>query len=747
MFASAEDHAEWIAELANQYDELHNEVSRLARSCLEIVSRVHPIYLLHRCYWHSAVSLNEHSGRESEVEVEHIADYQMVGYVRMLVCAAGGDETSPVITDEDFATLASNVRALFELLQPDKYYRARTAMKVRKYGDAYNEGLDHFTVYLEFLWATVEGGRHGYFVERHLTETLADHNDMIEACFGLSVASLVEGVVKLQWSLIAGLKDALDILREAQAQLPPPSEVPGDFDLKKYLDTLGAGEPGTRLHWAIQAFFGFALFDVKEITNWPQSLISALTVDVATDSAFVSHDDKRAWPDQPARSRELPFVGFGGLAYAFSQTALHDGLYRALEREVVGASEVKRRQWNARQKKCSERLAVSMIAQMLSSYSLLEPVYYDDEQGKRVESDGLLLIDDHLIVIEVKGGALSIKQPTAHSSAYIEDLRELVGEAAAQARRFVRTYRAQPRMRLFRGEQDSVGYTTLCGGLHIVPVCVTLDQLTDFTPQIARFDVLDIEADKQAPVWAISIDDLRVVADLIHNPIQLVHFLRNRFIADNTDWLDVTDELDHLGMYFAHGAYVKYLDSQRPGNTVVTPTKCRDQFDDYYHALHRGDVPPPPPGPRLPYLLEEVLSVLAAAAKPGFIEVGCQLLNVPDGAALQERLIQSAATQREAGSPIPVVGRKTFPMVVYTQTPEGPHISLDEARTMACAAMQLERVSTWGVLVVHFDEVGRVQEVHHERVSSITAAAIGEPIIRPARHALYKQRSGGRRQR
>ncbi|MEO1407845.1 MAG: hypothetical protein AAFV54_15360, partial [Pseudomonadota bacterium] len=456
------------------------------------------------------------------------------------------------------------------------------------------------------------------------------------------------------------------------------------------------------------------------------------------------HKAKRAWPDQPAKSRELPFVLFEGKAYAFSQHALHDHIYRVIENAVVGTDERRRKKWNDRQKRCSERLALTLLMQSLPGGTDFSSVFYDDQTGTRDECDVVILIDDHLFVLEVKAGAMSRKQPTAHGKSYIERLGALLGEPISQARRFVRAYRSGNTMTLYRSLGDKEGHVTLLGGLKPIVICVTLDQLTDFASQIEQFKALGIEADSTIPVWPVSIDDLRVVMDLLRNPIQFIHFLRERLLAACTPWLYIDDELDHLGAYFLHGRYVSHMESRRSGGSWLQPRGYREQFELYYHALYVGEAEVEAPSRRLPPIVYEILQSIAASGKAGFVELGMMLMDCPFCDDI-EHFIGRIVAQQVDGHAAPIVGKKDFPLALYVDLKGGPDISIHRARATACAAMQLASLEHWALLIVRLDAHGRLTGTHHEVVNSKTAKTLGEDVIRPVRHEMYKQRSGTRR--
>ncbi len=59
---------------------------------------------------------------------------------------------------------------------------------------------------------------------------------------------------------------------------------------------------------------------------------------------------------------------------------------------------------------------------------------------------------------------------------------------------------------------------------------------------------------------ALSLDDLRVYADLFDNPLIFLHFVEMRVRAGLSDKVDLNDEMDHFGMYITENNYTQFAE-------------------------------------------------------------------------------------------------------------------------------------------------------------------------------------------
>ena len=106
-------------------------------------------------------------------------------------------------------------------------------------------------------------------------------------------------------------------------------------------------------------------------------------------------------------------------------------------------------------------------------------------------------------------------------------------------------------------------------------------------------------------LWSLSIDDLRVYADIFDNPLVFLHFVEQRIQASNSNDIKLDDELDHLGLYLRHNNYSLYAKQLResPLNHEISFTGYRDPIDIYFFSKLNND-PLPSPKPDIPKRIE-----------------------------------------------------------------------------------------------------------------------------------------------
>jgi hypothetical protein len=167
-----------------------------------------------------------------------------------------------------------------------------------------------------------------------------------------------------------------------------------------------------------------------------------------------------------------------------------------------------------------------------------------------VEADGLILIDDVALIIEVKSVALTAEARGGLAQRLRGKLRDIVSNAADQAGRLRDRIIADKRIRLDDGEWIDVS------GVHeIHTVAVGLEDLSGVTTATAMLVAAGVLRRDNIP-WTVSIHDLRIVCDLLDRPSELLLYLRRRTHPDVTRKFLAVDELDLYLLCLNRGLFV-----------------------------------------------------------------------------------------------------------------------------------------------------------------------------------------------
>ena len=169
---------------------------------------------------------------------------------------------------------------------------------------------------------------------------------------------------------------------------------------------------------------------------------------------------------------------------------------------------------------------------------------------KRVEADGLILIDDVALIIEVKSVALTAEARGGVAQRLRGKLRDIVSSAANQAGRLRDRIITDKRIRLDDGDWIDVS-----GVREIHTIAVGLEDLSGVTTATAMLIGAGILKRDNIP-WTVSIHDLRIVCELLDRPSELLLYLRRRTHPDVTRKFLTVDELDLYLLYLKRGLYV-----------------------------------------------------------------------------------------------------------------------------------------------------------------------------------------------
>lgn len=170
---------------------------------------------------------------------------------------------------------------------------------------------------------------------------------------------------------------------------------------------------------------------------------------------------------------------------------------------------------------------------------------------KRVEGDGLILIDDVAIVVEVKSVALTAEARGGVARRLRGKLRDIVTDAANQAARLRDRIISDERIRLDDGQWIDVS-----GIREIHTIAVGLEDLSGVTTATTMLLGAGILKPEHIP-WTVSVHDLRIVCELLARPSEMLLYLRRRTEPLATWKYRAVDELDLFLLFLQRGLYVE----------------------------------------------------------------------------------------------------------------------------------------------------------------------------------------------
>jgi hypothetical protein len=414
---------------------------------------------------------------------------------------------------------------------------------------------DELIKYSQGMQMNVSGTMYPFFEKEHFTDMLSPYTDLLNEIFGITSFDVVEGLLAISRHLrTMGFMEAL-----IDSGASPEDEL------------------------SVEVLLNIAdYFNVERITGWPIEFIQELSLQQGECKDFYESDLHVMLKEPPIKYK--PFIGIGGKYYCFSIDNLIDNFYRAVLRAMRRKNGCISNRINDIQKDLSEALPFKIFKTILPTSQMFQNVFYKAPVGANgknewCECDGIILFDDVMIIIEVKGGALSPVSPFSDEEAYKKSLNDLAKNPYEQSLRLFDEYKRLGKIDIFQKESKKrYKFITSIENINFIQACcVTLDDFNEIASQIEKTEFIQ---NSDLPVWCVSINDLRVYPELFDSPSLFLNYLYQRSHAAKNPYIKLNDELDHIGMYFAYNDY----------STRIREIANEEDIGEIFITSHREEI-------------------------------------------------------------------------------------------------------------------------------------------------------------
>lgn len=657
--------------LADNHPEVCKKIDSTINEIVQIVSTLPPLELLKQAHWKYVGTSIGAYGEAGDGETA--LALRMIDYIQSIVTSTPpADIVNEKVDEEVYGKLEGLVKDLFSNLT--FYFVSRSAYENTTNSD-YNHEYDKFYTSAQIVWCMVRGDRYQAHEIDHHFAILSPHDDILQELFGVSTSQIMDGVKSILSSMTFGISNCFEDLKEFQKTTT--------IALEKHLKTNPQPERDLRdvmqevIHdngwedWqydVLGRLEGYDLHDLQKITNLPTSFLEAFSWKQGEETDFLSGDEMRGWPLKVWPIFQRPFLEIDGRYYCFECHCLLDNLYRQIQRAIFDKMPKYKTTWAKKQQDISESLPVEFFKGILPEARIYRSVFYPwPQKNDWAECDIVICYEDHLFIVEVKAGSFTYTSPATDFPGYIDSLKNLVYKPAKQGTRFLEYLRSKPTVILYDKRHNVVGSLS-AGDYYQHNVCaLTLDSFTEIACQPEQLKGLGIDIGEH-PIWAFSIDDLRVYADIFSNPLVFLHYAEQRNKAFNTEHMMISDEMDHLGLYLTHNAYASKPLSLL-GAEKIHYHGFSSKIDEYYSQRLLDPDTPCPLKQDMPERLDEIINALSHKAMPGRRKAASMILDC--GGEWRDNIASSIdqvlKRQRERGTiqPIATVGETKVSIVCW----------------------------------------------------------------------------------
>ncbi len=405
--------------------------------------------------------------------------------------------------------------------------------------------------------------------------------------------------------------------------------------------------------------------------------------------------------------------------------------------------------------------------------------------GNQTECDGLFVIGDVAICVEVKGRTIADPARRGDQARLTSEIKKIFSEGAHQAQRLEQLISRNRGVWL-----DNGSWLDLSAVREVRTVVVGMDDFGPLAVALGDLQQAGLLGEGSLP-WIASLHDLEVISKVIDRPAEFLLWLRRRADSGVATYYRGSDELDLFMLFLDGGLYVEPDPEEvrrnhptsgpaRPHARKMHQLDARptiigthtDPLDAWMYWIegtspHEADKPVLNTYPAA----EEIVDFLADAPKPGWLRFGADLLGL--AGAAQKRLV---ASLRDIANQTRVDGQRhtlgfTYaglwghPMFFAATQPRDQTRgeALEMLRTyMAAKKHQLRADRSLGLLLDHRRQIVGTVYMNDAPEDDPDLDSLGDaiglmsieeshrptpPSARRATHQLRGQRKKGRRRR
>lgn len=590
-------HKQWISGLADLYTEEKEKIDAIIENIKEKLTKVDPLTLFNfLTSMNSMMLMSSELTTESEIPADTCFQLRSVEYVQSLLVSMEHDKANEIDKDKQEVVYHEIANLCLELYSKMPLFYMCWAAQQQKMGKLSQEDEEY--IVLAQMMSQVRGKQYQAFRIPILKELLLPHEALLQELYGLPVSDIISGLSVMEKNLSSGRCDAMKAIREQMGKLALSEDSEPDEDYLKESQEV------------VLKAIGTPLFEVKENTKWTDELISDLCLGIDSDKTFLSYEEYPGWPIWNLPIQYKPFIEIEGTIYCFDYYNLFDNFYVALQRAIRSHGKDYADRWNAAQGHSSEKTVGSVFEGLLPGCKVHYSNHYPLKKNDSAENDILIEYKDVLLIVEVKAGTFVYTPAMMDFEAHKKAFKSLVEKAENQCirvKQFLtggndckKLFYTDDKLKTEAFTIDTEKYN------QIYMFDVTVSDFNEFASHMEKVKIANTHED----IIVISLNDLWVYKYYFDNPLQFIHFIKQRTIATETVEIATYDEMDHLGMYIFHNMYSLQAKDIGQGQHVNF-VGYREELDKYLSGIHVGvnyEKPKQTIPPRMTKILENVIT-------------------------------------------------------------------------------------------------------------------------------------------
>jgi hypothetical protein len=372
------------------------------------------------------------------------------------------------------------------------------------------------------------------------------------------------------------------------------------------------------------------LFQVIPTKKAPLELLKLLSANLGDNLVFSNFEKAPCWPTNDSIIYERPLIEESGKFYCFVPQVMTRNIGNILEAWIKEKdSDYYNEVYQTKRADYLELKTIEYLKNILPDAEIYGKLFYkivENGENKRPETDGLILYDESLFIIEVKAGEFSTSSRRGGLKRMRKDIENLIDDAYIQALRTKNYILGTPEPTFeYENGKEALIIKNKNKYKQIYLLNITLQSLGKIATQLDILRKIDFIKGSEW-LWSVFINDLRVISEIIEFPSEFLHYLQQRMKANDHPQFRAEDELDIFMFYLREGLY--FEGEVLAKGITYRPSGYIEDLDRFYDYAAGRVSTGEKPKLRMPEEYKHLLTEIEATGKYRFTKVTTTLLNV-----------------------------------------------------------------------------------------------------------------------
>lgn len=611
--------------IKNRRPHLKNEINHKIRRLILLIKQFEPFDLL------TSVSLrNIYSNPETYREITHEGKESFVEYAQSLII---GIKRNSKVKEPSKDEIEEFNNLISEIFHDVLWYFGTEVVEEKR--SAVEEEMRFISMSTYLLL------RGDSYSEHHMDlvrEIFQEHDNFLKKHIGFDTSYVINAVENIEQQLTENLLNEIKISKYMNVL----HKLYQEFIEKEGRDSFKSLEDCKNKFYSepnvmekkkeLDVIFGKLKKNICEITPTDvtsSKLLKLLSSQLGDNSTFIEFNKSPAWPTNDSNIYEAPLIEDNGKFYCFAPQVLNRNIGNIIEGWIRQADkQYFITDYQEKRARLLEKKGIEYLSKILPGAEVYENLYYtinENGKSKRVETDGLIIYDENLLIIEAKSGSLSTSAKRGGLERMKNDLSELLGSAYEQALR-TKKYIVTEAVPTFEYKDKSIAKVIKNKNKYrnIFLVNITMQNLGHFATHLNSLKSIKLIQGKEWP-WSVFINDLRVISEIMESPTEFLHYLQRRIKVNDYPQFRAIDELDFLMFYLNDGLFVE--DINLKDVSMFTLGGYTEKLDRYYDFKAGYVSSGEKPKLNISAEFKNFISLIESTGKFGFTRVTTTLLS------------------------------------------------------------------------------------------------------------------------